>query len=99
MMRCNKFPAADSPACGFARKSPLCYTYVMKSHISATIDRDLVTALQEIRKRERRSLSNVLEAAVAEYLDKRQATDRIVTSAGSFAGSFSRRDTYAKAQR
>ncbi len=67
----------------------------MKSHISATIDQELVEALEHIRQRERRSLSNVLEAAVAEYVNKRQGTEQIVTSSGYFEGAFSRRETYA----
>lgn len=72
----------------------------MKSHISATIDRELVQTLHRLRKKERRSLSNILEAAVAEYVDRRSGSDaEIVTSPGTFAGRFSRRETYAKAQR
>ena len=71
----------------------------MKSHISATIEEDLVQALHKIRRRERRSLSNVLEAAVAEYLEKRSGRQEIVTSPGTFAGIFSRRETYAAAKR
>lgn len=71
----------------------------MKSHINATIDEQLIQALHKLRKRERRSLSNVLEAAVAEYVDKHAGGDQIVTSEGIFAGTFSRRDTYAKTKR
>lgn len=71
----------------------------MKSHISATIDKDLVDALHKIRKRERRSLSNVLETAVAEYLEKRGGGEDIISSPGTFAGVFSRRETYGKARR
>jgi metal-responsive CopG/Arc/MetJ family transcriptional regulator len=71
----------------------------MKSHISATIEQELVEALQEIRRHERRSMSNIIEAAVAEYVEKHQGTDQIVTSPGRFAGKFSRRETYARAKR
>ncbi len=71
----------------------------MKSHISATIEEELVQALHRIRRRDRRSLSNVLEAAVAEYVEKRSGGEQIVTSPGTFAGSFSRRETHAKTRR
>jgi len=71
----------------------------MKSHISATIDQELLEALHKIRKRERRTLSNVLEAAVAQYLEKHAGGDEIVVSPGAFAGAFSRRETYAKGKR
>jgi metal-responsive CopG/Arc/MetJ family transcriptional regulator len=72
---------------------------VMKSHVSATIDAELVEALHKFRKRERRSLSNVLEAAVSQYLKKHAGGDKIIVSPGVFTGTFSRRDTYAKAKR
>lgn len=68
----------------------------MKSHISATIDAGLIEALHEIRKRERRSLSNILETAVVEFIQKKQATNQIVSSPGVFAGRFSRKETYAR---
>ncbi len=71
----------------------------MKSHISATIDHELVAALQSLRKRERRSLSNLIETALAEYLEKRQTSDAIVSSPGKFDGRFSRRETYARTRR
>jgi metal-responsive CopG/Arc/MetJ family transcriptional regulator len=71
----------------------------MKSHISATIDEELVQALHELRRKERRSLSNVLEAAVAEFLEKRSGNQQIGTSPGTFAGTFSRRETYAENKR
>ena len=68
----------------------------MKSHISATIEKELVDALHDIRKRERRSLSNVLEAAVAEYLENKQTTQEIVKSPGVFEGRFARKETYGR---
>lgn len=66
----------------------------MKSHISATIDAELLESLHAIRKRERRTLSNVLEAAIARYIEGQEPTDQIITTEGAFKGSFSRRDTY-----
>jgi len=71
----------------------------MKSHISATIDRPLVSALHRLRRRERRSLSDIIEAAVAKYIDEHEPAEQIVTSAGSFQGRFSRAETYARTRR
>jgi hypothetical protein len=71
----------------------------MKSHISATIDSQLLDALHLLRKRERRSLSNVLEAAVSQYLEKHAGGEEIIVSPGAFAGKFSRRETYAATKR
>jgi predicted transcriptional regulator len=71
----------------------------MKSHISATIDSKLVEALQHIGKRERRSLSNVLESAVSAFVEGKLPRDEIVTSEASFKGRFSRRETHARPSR
>ena len=67
----------------------------MKSHISATIDKKLVEDLNRFGREERRSRSQVIEMALGEFLKKRMAgEDEIVTSPGSFSGSFSREETY-----
>jgi len=71
----------------------------MKSHISATIEKKLLEELREVGRKERRSLSNVLEAAVAEFVEKRQASDELITSPGRFVGRFSRKRTYARPRR
>jgi metal-responsive CopG/Arc/MetJ family transcriptional regulator len=71
----------------------------MKSHISATIDQSLVEALHRIRRRERRSLSNILETAIAEFLAGNEPVGRVVTSPGTFGGRFSRAQTYDRTKR
>ena len=63
----------------------------MKSHISATIDEQLVEDLNRYRQEERRSRSQVIEMALEEFLRRRvDLKDEIVTSEGQFKGSFSR---------
>jgi metal-responsive CopG/Arc/MetJ family transcriptional regulator len=69
----------------------------MKSHISATIDVQLLADLNRFGQEERRSRSQVIEMALEEFLRKRGGTeDEIVTSAGRFEGNFSREETYAR---
>jgi len=70
---------------------------VMKSHISATIDTNLLADLDRVGKEERRSRSQMIELALEEFLRKRGASeDEIVTSEGRFAGRFSRQETYER---
>ncbi len=67
----------------------------MKSHISATIDQELVESLNRFGKEEHRSRSQIIEMAVEEFLRSRAGTrDEIVTSRGSFIGTFDREETY-----
>lgn len=67
----------------------------MKSHISATIDDQLLEDLNRFGLEERRSRSQIIEMALEEFLHKRIAVDdEIVTSCGHFVGSFSREETY-----
>ena len=69
----------------------------MKSHISATIDDQLVEELRRFGQEERRSRSQIIEMALEEFLRKRGGTeDEIETSDGRFAGRFSREETYAR---
>jgi metal-responsive CopG/Arc/MetJ family transcriptional regulator len=69
----------------------------MKSHISATIDDQLLEDLNRFGQEERRSRSQIIEMALEEFLRKRTTEeDEIVTSGGHFAGSFSREDTYER---
>ncbi len=69
----------------------------MKSHISATIDLNLVEKLNRYVEEERRSRSQIIEMALEEFLRKRGVADEeIVTSAGQFAGDFRREETYAR---
>lgn len=69
----------------------------MKSHISATIDVQILEDLNRFGREERRSRSQVIEMALEEFLQKRsRGDDEIVTSGGAFAGQFSREETYAR---
>jgi hypothetical protein len=70
----------------------------MKSNINATIDPELIDAIEDIRRRERRTLNNVVETALTEYIH-RQKGDGIVTSCARFSGKFSRGETYARSKR
>ncbi len=69
----------------------------MKSHISATIDSELLEDLNRFGEQERRSRSQIIEIALEEFLHKRGSSEGgIVTSAGRFEGDFSREETYAR---
>lgn len=69
----------------------------MKSHISATIEVDLVERVNRYGQEERRSRSQIIEMALEEFLTKRGvADDEIVTSPGRFVGSFSREETHER---
>ena len=67
----------------------------MKSHISATIDSELLEDLNRFGKEERRTRSQIIEMALERFLHEKGAgEDEIVTSPGRFAGQFSREETY-----
>lgn len=69
----------------------------MKSHISATIDQEILEELDKYGQEERRVRSQIIEMALEEFLNKRKRThDDIVTSQGHFVGKFSREKTYAR---
>jgi metal-responsive CopG/Arc/MetJ family transcriptional regulator len=69
----------------------------MKSHISATIDDQILSDLNRFGQQERRSRSQVIEMALEEFLRKRGVgEDEIVTSEGRFEGQFSREETYER---
>ncbi len=69
----------------------------MKSHISATIDDQLVKELTRFGREERRSRSQIIEMALEAFLHSRMdEKDEIVTSQGQFSGSFSREETYVR---
>lgn len=69
----------------------------MKSHISATIDQELLERVDRFGNEERRSRSQVIELALEEFLqDRAGEAGEIVTSPGRFAGKFSREETYAR---
>jgi metal-responsive CopG/Arc/MetJ family transcriptional regulator len=69
----------------------------MKSHISATIDRDILSRVDHYHRGVKRSRSQVIEMAVEKLLREEhpQAT-AVVTSSGRFAGEFSRSETYER---
>ncbi len=68
----------------------------MKSHISITIEDEVLDELRRLSRQERRSLSNLLELAALEYLKNRRVTSAIQTSSGRFEGSFSRAESYGE---
>lgn len=69
----------------------------MKSHISATIDQDLIREVGRFSREERRTRSQIIEMALEEFLRARRGSeDEIVTSPGRFAGAFSRAETYER---
>jgi len=69
----------------------------MKSHISATIDERLLADVNRFGQEERRSRSQIIEMALAEFLRRRSSgDDEIVTSESRFIGSFDRKETYAR---
>jgi metal-responsive CopG/Arc/MetJ family transcriptional regulator len=69
----------------------------MKSHISATIDERLLETLNRFGREERRTRSQIIELALERFLKERCGQDEeVVTSAGRFAGQFSREETYAR---
>lgn len=69
----------------------------MKSHISATIDRQLVERIDRYRKSVRRSRSQVIEIAVERLLNEEAGEgEDLVISEGRFEEKFDRRDTYER---
>ncbi len=69
----------------------------MKSHISATIDSNLLEELNRFGREERRTRSQIIELALERFLQERGMRDNeIVTSAGRFEGRFSRAETYER---
>lgn len=69
----------------------------MKSHISATIDREVLSQVDRYRRGVKRSRSQVIEMAIERLLrDEMPQGDEIVTSLGTFEGSFSREEAYER---
>jgi predicted CopG family antitoxin len=66
----------------------------MKSHISITIEREVLDELKRLSRQEHRSLSNLLELAALAYLKDRGTISAVKTSRGRFEGNFSRAETY-----
>jgi metal-responsive CopG/Arc/MetJ family transcriptional regulator len=69
----------------------------MKSHISATIDHEVLSRIDRYRRGVKRSRSQVIEMAIERLLrDEMPEGGEIVTSAGAFEDSFSREETYER---
>lgn len=69
----------------------------MKSHISATIDKNLLERVDRYRKSVKRSRSQVIEIAIERLLIAEAGeADELVVSEGSYQGKFSRGDTYER---
>ena len=66
----------------------------MKEHISVTIDQALVRLLKKTAIQERRSVSQLVEIAIDQFLEHNGAAEDLVTTSGSFKGAFSREETY-----
>ena len=70
---------------------------MLRSHISATVDSDLLEEVNRFGQEEHRTRSQIFELALEQYLEERtKRDDEIVTSSGSFAGEFSREETYVR---
>lgn len=72
----------------------ICYTNVMRSHISATIDETVLEQAKSYSLAENRTLSNVIEQALKQFLSGEKRSQQVITSKSSFKGSFSREDSY-----
>lgn len=69
----------------------------MKSHISATIDKKILSRVDRYRLGVKRSRSQVIEIAIEKLLREEQPeTSVIVTSEGKFNGEFCRTETYER---
>jgi len=69
----------------------------MKSHISATIEQDILSRVDRYRSSVQRSRSQVIEIAIERLLREEQPESSVVvTSAGQFSGEFSRSETYER---
>jgi metal-responsive CopG/Arc/MetJ family transcriptional regulator len=69
----------------------------MKSHISATIDRNLLERIDRYRRSVRRSRSQVIELAVERLLREEADEDEgLIVSEGRYRGKFNRSETYER---
>ena len=69
----------------------------MISHISATIDSELLEELNRFGTEERLTPSQIIEMALERFLRERGVRDdEIVTSPGRFEGRFNREETYER---
>ncbi len=71
------------------------YDYDMKEHMSITVREQTAMRLKRYALRERRPVSQVVEIAIERLLQAQMPeADTILTTRGSFKGTFSREDTY-----
>jgi metal-responsive CopG/Arc/MetJ family transcriptional regulator len=69
----------------------------MKSHISATIDQDILSRVDRYRREVKRSRSQVIEIAIEKLLREEQPESKsVIISTGQFLGEFSRSETYER---
>ena len=67
----------------------------MREHMSITVEKDTAQRLRRYALRERRPVSHVVEIAIERLLQQQMpAAEKIVTTQGSFRGTFSREETY-----
>jgi len=67
----------------------------MREHMSITVDQNTARRLRRYARRERRPVSQVVEIAIERLLEQHvPAAEKIVTTRGSFKGTFSREETY-----
>jgi predicted transcriptional regulator len=67
----------------------------MREHMSITVEKETAQRLRRYARRERRPVSQVVEMAIERLLQQQMpAAENILTSRGSFKGTFSREDTY-----
>jgi Ribbon-helix-helix protein, copG family. len=63
--------------------------------MSITVQKEIAQRLRRYARRERRPVSQVVEIAIERLLQQHMPdTDSIVTTRGSFNGTFSREETY-----
>ncbi len=67
----------------------------MREHMSITMKTETAQQLRRYALRERRPVSQVVEIAIERLLEQHMpAAKEIVTTQGSFKGTFSREETY-----
>ena len=67
----------------------------MKSHISVTIEENLVRELETFSREEHRTKSQVIEMALRQFLSQRLENEsKIVRSDATFEGTFKRSECY-----
>lgn len=66
----------------------------MKSHISITVDAELLRRLDRVASEERRSRSQAVEMAIEMLLKKEGDLSKLPVSHAHFQGNFSREETY-----